>query len=99
MKDLTETNICKDLNEVRENIDRVDNEIIKLIAERGGYVRQAAAFKKDEDGVRDSGRVEAVIAKARAKAEQYGAEPDVVETVYRNMIAAFINMEMKQFKG
>ena len=29
MKDLTETNICKDLNEVRENIDRVDNEIIK----------------------------------------------------------------------
>ena len=84
MKDLTETNICQDLNEVRENIDRVDNEIIKLIAERG---------------VRDSGRVEAVIAKARAKAEQYGAEPDVVETVYRNMIAAFINMEMKQFKG
>ena len=49
--------------------------------------------------MRDSGRVEAVIAKARAKAEQYGAEPDVVETVYRNMIAAFINMEMKQFKG
>ena len=52
MKDPTETNICKDLNEVRENIDRVDNEIIKLIAERGGYVRQAAAFKKDERGVK-----------------------------------------------
>ena len=87
---------CESLAEVRENIDRIDNEIIKLIAERGGFVRQAA-FKKNEDGVRDSGRVEAVIAKARDKAAKYGAEPDVVETVYRNMIAAFISMEMKEF--
>ena len=26
---------CNSLEEVRENIDRIDNEIIKLIAERG----------------------------------------------------------------
>ena len=88
---------CESLDEVRENIDRIDNEIIRLIAERGGYVKQAAAFKKSEDGVRDSGRVAAVIATARDNAAKYGAEPDVVETVYRNMIAAFIGMEMKEF--
>ena len=90
---------CESLAEVRENIDRIDNEIIKLIAERGGFVRQAAAFKKNEDGVRDSGRVEVVIAKARDKAAKYGAEPDVVETVYRNMIAAFIGKEMDEFRS
>ena len=90
---------CESLSEVRENIDRIDNEIIKLIAERGGFVRQAAAFKKNEDGVRDSGRVEAVIAKARDKAAKYGAEPDVVETVYINMIAAFIGKEMDEFRS
>lgn len=28
----------------RNNIDRIDNEIIKLIAERGNYVVQASAF-------------------------------------------------------
>ena len=90
---------CKDLSEVRENIDRIDNEIIKLIAERGCFVKQAAAFKKDENGVRDSGRVEAVIAKVRAKAVQYGADPGLVETVYRGMISAFISMEMKEFNS
>ena len=26
---------CENLEQVRENIDRIDNEIIKLIAERG----------------------------------------------------------------
>lgn len=56
---------CSSLEEVRNNIDRIDNEIIKLIAERGAYVSQASAFKKNEDGVRDTGRVEKVIAKVR----------------------------------
>lgn len=39
---------CNSLDEVRENIDRIDDEIIKLIAKRGNYVAQASAFKKDE---------------------------------------------------
>lgn len=89
---------CNSLEEVRNNIDRIDNEIIKLIAERGVYVSQASAFKKNEDGVRDTGRVERVIAKVREKALEYGADPDMVEALYREMISRFVNMEMKEFK-
>lgn len=89
---------CNSLEEVRNNIDRIDNEIIKLIAERGAYVSQASAFKKNEDGVRDTGRVEKVIAKVREKALEYGADPDMVEALYREMIFRFVNMEMKEFK-
>ncbi len=90
--------ICKNLDEVRENIDRIDNEIIKLIAERGTFVIQASAFKKNEEGVRDTSRVEKVIAHVREKADLYGASPDMVEAIYREMISRFINMEMKEFK-
>lgn len=88
---------CENLEQVRENIDRIDNEIIKLIAERGTYVVQASAFKKDEEGVKDTGRVEKVIAKVRTKAEEYGANPDMVEALYREMISRFVSMEMKEF--
>ncbi len=88
---------CENLEQVRENIDRIDNEIIKLIAERGTYVVQASAFKKNEEGVRDTGRVEKVIAKVRTKAEEYGANPDMVEALYREMISRFVSMEMKEF--
>ena len=87
---------CENLEQVRENIDRIDNEIIKLIAERGTYVVQASAFKKDEEGVKDTGRVEKVISKVRAKAEEYGANPDMVEALYREMISRFVSMEMKE---
>lgn len=89
--------ICNSLEEVRTNIDRIDNEIIRLIAERGTYVIQASQFKKDEDDVKDTGRVEKVIAKAREKAEEYGADSDMIEAIYREMISRFVNMEISEF--
>lgn len=89
--------VCNSLEEVRANIDRIDDEIIKLIAERGAYVVQASSFKKNEEGVRDTGRVEKVIVKVRAKAQEYGANPDMVEALYREMISRFVNMEMSEF--
>ncbi len=89
--------ICKSLEEVRSNIDRIDDAIIKLIAERGGFVAQASKFKKNEEGVRDTSRVEKVIQKVCEKAELYGANPDMVEALYREMISRFINMEMLKF--
>ncbi len=90
---------CKSLEEVRVNIDRIDNEIIKLIAERGTYVVQASNFKKDEEGVRDTTRVEKVIQKVREKAKIYGANQDMVEALYREMISRFVSIEMKEFHG
>ncbi|MBR4267137.1 MAG: chorismate mutase [Bacteroidales bacterium] len=89
--------ICNSLDEVRSNIDRIDDNIIKLIAERGTYVSQASKFKKNEEGVKDTSRVEKVIQKVRDKAVTYGANPDMVATLYRQMIASFVKMEMKEF--
>ena len=88
---------CNSLDEVRANIDRIDSEIIKLIAERGSYVSQASAFKKNEEGVKDKSRVEKVIQRVRDKATTYGANPDMVERLYRDMIASFIKLEMRDF--
>ncbi len=89
---------CSSLEEVRENIDRIDNEIINLIAQRRKYVVQASSFKKDEQGVKDSSRVEKVISKVREKADMYGANADMIETLYREMISRFIDMEMSEFR-
>ena len=90
---------CNSLEEVRENINRIDNEIIKLISERGNYVIQASSFKKNEADVKAPNRVEAVIANVRAKANEYGANADMVEALYREMINRFVKMEMNKFNN
>ncbi|MBT2206758.1 MULTISPECIES: chorismate mutase [Actinomadura] len=82
------------LDEVRARIDALDGELVRLLAERQELVRAAAAFKRDEQAVRAPGRVEAVVALARERAEAGGLAPDVAEAVWRAMIGAFIELEL-----
>jgi len=86
---------CGSLHEVRERIDGVDREIVRLLAERGRYVEQAVRFKRNAEDVRAPARVEQVIAKVRAQAVEYGADPALVEHVYRAMIAWFVDSELR----
>lgn len=90
---------CESLENVRENIDRIDREIVKLISERSRYVRQAARLKKTTDDVGAPKRVEEVIAKVRTLAENEGLDPDIAEEVYRTMITCFINYELKEHRN
>ncbi len=83
------------LEEVRENIDRLDSQIVGLIKERSDFVAQAARFKKDTDDVKAPKRVEAVIEKVRNLAEKKNVSPDLIEEVYRTMIACFIKEELE----
>lgn len=88
---------CESLAQVREQIDRIDAQIVQLLAERGGYVLAAARFKANPAEVRAPQRVEQVIARVRTLAEQQGAMPDVVERVYREMIEAFTDAEQRHW--
>jgi isochorismate pyruvate lyase len=87
------------LNEVREQIDRVDREIVRLLAERSGYVRQVVRFKRTADDAHAPARVEQVIARVRAHADAMGAEPDLVERLYRVMIDWFTEAQLKELAG
>jgi isochorismate pyruvate lyase len=89
---------CQSLDEVRFQIDRLDAAIVTLLAERSGYVAQAAAFKRTVGDVVVPERIEAVIENVRAHAESHDADPDLLEAIYRPMIAAFIAFERKQWQ-
>lgn len=82
------------IEDVRAQIDSLDHRIIELLAERQRWVVVAGALKKDEDAVRAPARVEQVIAKVRGLANDAGASPEVVESTYRALIAAFIELEL-----
>ena len=89
---------CNNIEEVRTNINSIDEEIVKLIAKRGHFVKQAAKFKNDTADVKASKRVEEVILKVKNLAKTTGANEVVVENVYRTMIDSFINAEMNEFE-
>lgn len=88
---------CQSLADVRDNIDRIDRQIVTLMAERQKYVGEAGRFKKDPAAVSAPARVEAIIVKVKALAADVGLAPEVGEKTYRAMIAAFEDFERAEW--
>ena len=53
-----ETKKCSTLEEARGAIDKVDEEIVKLIAQRNDYIKQIAHFKTSVDEVKAEDRID-----------------------------------------
>ncbi|HMK53401.1 MAG TPA: chorismate mutase [Methanobacteriaceae archaeon] len=89
---------CKNIEEIRENIDAIDKKIVKLLSQRRDFVKQAAKFKKNDEDVKAPQRVEEVIKKVKILAIKYKMPPEIVESIYKVMIENFINYEAKQYQ-
>ena len=84
---------CKSLSEVRENIDRIDRDLVRLMAERQKYVAEAGRFKANPAAVSAPARVEQVIEKVKGLAREEGLSETVAEKTFRAMIAGFEDYE------
>ncbi|HEX4329125.1 MAG TPA: chorismate mutase [Burkholderiales bacterium] len=93
--------LAANLAQVRANIDRLDDAIVALLAERAMYVKDAARFKRDAYQVSAPARQAEVFAKVRTLATRHNRGfdhlPDVVEAAYRALVAGFIANEQTYF--
>ncbi|MFZ5652380.1 MAG: prephenate dehydratase [Bacillota bacterium] len=86
------------LQEARAEIDLVDSQIVDLIGIRTRLVDKIGALKKDPDSVRDAGREEEVLRRVRSVAAAKGADPEMVESIYRIMISSYVKMQKKKIR-
>ena len=84
------------IEDVRNRIDQIDSELVKMIAQRSQCVKAAAAFKSVHSAVRAPDRVQQVIDKVSKQATEIGLPAGIIEKVYRTMIDAFIDYELRQ---
>jgi len=82
------------LSDLREVIDRIDRDLIALIAERVRCLDQVVAVKQRE-GIPAAipERVEEVVAHVRAEAQAAGMPPDLAEMLWRSLIGWSIAYE------
>ncbi len=90
---------CAGLDEIRAGMDAIDREIVALIAERVEYVRAAAKFKTSSVNVAAPERVAAVLKTRREWAEAAGLSGDVVESIYRDLVAYCVSEEHKRWEA
>lgn len=94
-----DSSLCNSLDDIRENIDKIDIELVNLIAKRSKFVFQAAQFKKSTTEVLAIDRVNAVISKVRVLAQEANLDPSITEKTYRAMIKAFTEQELNTYNS
>lgn len=93
MKSATE---CTSIEEIREAIDLLDSQIIKLMGTRYKFVKEIVRFKQPtEESIIAKKRYDSVISTRREMAEKNGLSPDLIEKIYKEMLAHFISEELK----
>ena len=89
---------CSSLEDVRHEIDQIDREIIGLLGRRASYVEAAARFKTSEQHVAAPDRQAAMMRTRREWAADAGLDPEVIEDVYRRLVAYFIQRELDHWR-
>ena len=76
-----------ELKEIREQLDRLDNNLINTLAERMSLIPKVAEYKKENNIARyQPEREEQIIKTKRARALELKLDPDLVETLFKEII-------------
>ena len=85
------------MQDLREELDLLDNKLIVLISKRFKLIEQAAIIKADESKIRDNERIENIISRLRGLAEENSISADIVEKLWRFIIELSIDLEKEIF--
>ncbi|MCC6735966.1 MAG: chorismate mutase [Bauldia sp.] len=77
---------CQTKEEIRAEIDRLDVELLELLAQRFGYVRRMAEVKRSPSDAYDEDRIDAVLGLVRRESEKHGLDVGLTESLWRRLI-------------
>ena len=88
---------CQTMVEVREGVDALDRELVRLLVTRQGYMHAAARIKPNREAVYDAPRIEDVVSKVLAEAKTQGLSAGIAEPVWRKLIERCIAHEFEVY--
>jgi len=90
---------CRNIEEIRKEIDDIDHDILRLIGKRFSYIKAIIKYKKKPDDVRAKERHSEVISERRSFAESLELDPDVIENVYQILMDYSIKTQLELLKN
>ena len=88
---------CQTMIDVREGVDAIDRELVRLLVTRQGYMHAAARIKPNREAVYDEPRIEDVVSKVLVEAKIQGLSPNIAEPVWRKLIERCIAHEFEVY--
>ncbi len=88
----------KELYKIRIKLDRLDNSLIKIIKKRTNLVKKVLLLKDKKNQIVDQKRIKTILREIRKKSLKNNIDPKITNKIWKNMIAAYIDFEKRNFK-
>ena len=87
----------KKLTKIRFELDKLDNVLIKVIKKRTNLVKKVLKLKDKKNQIVDQKRIKIILKNIRNKSIQNKIDPKITNRIWKNMIAAYIDFEKRNF--
>ena len=88
----------KKLDLLRNKLDRLDNDLLKLIKKRSKLVNEVLEVKIHKKEIIDQKRINFILKKIKKKSIQSNIDPKITNRIWKNMIWSFIDYEKRNFR-
>ena len=86
------------LNQLRKELDKLDNSLIWIIKKRTNLVKKVLSLKESKNQIVDNKRIKTILRNIRKKSLKNKIDPKITKRIWINMIYAYIDYERRNFK-
>ena len=88
----------KKLSKIRQELDKLDNSLIKVIKKRTNLVKKVLALKENKSQIVDQKRIKTILRNIKKKSLKIDIDPKITNRIWKNMIRTYIDYERRNFK-
>jgi chorismate mutase len=86
------------LKNLRKQIDRLDDILIKIFKKRTVVVKEVIRIKEYKNQIVDKKRINKILSDIKKKSLNNNIDPKITNRIWKNIIWAYIDFEKKNFK-
>ncbi|CAF0791198.1 unnamed protein product [Adineta ricciae] len=90
---------CRNLSDIRYEIDTIDHFIVKLLHHRLQYALETLKFKLDGKPIPDNKRMIQQLNQRKEWAKSYGLDPKYIESFFKRMLDWYISQQITYYKS
>ena len=83
---------------LREKLDNLDYQLLKIIKKRTELVKKVLILKKYKNEIVDKRRINIILKKIKKESLKRNIDPRITKRIWKNMILSYIDFEKRNFK-
>ena len=88
----------KKLNSYRKQLDKIDNDLLKIIKKRTTIIKQVITTKEYKYEIVDKKKINKILSNIKIKSLKINIDPKITNRIWKNMIWSYIDFEKRNFK-